>query len=300
ATLSGDPVPDDSIRWTSDIDGEIGRGADLAAGGLSPGTHEVEVSALGSSAQVPIRVFADLWDLYRSEPAPTEVDRVLDEFELVYLDGDEPGQQWDPYGYDFNPGTGEPSRLVIVAKLDVLRRQAFDEPPPFIGGYETVYDWMRAVVDTIEVDLARCSGAQGGGGTITVGRNFAFWGIVFSNTCEEAEDPLFGLYAGPLALLVHEARHSEPDDPGHTTCEDSGLAGDAELEDGSGYAWAALYHMWVYAHARHDPPIVRSEDSDAGVPARRLATGLLEQRICAEPTHSDPRVQAIVDELLGG
>lgn len=293
----GDDVSEENILWSSDIDGELGSGTSLEVDGLSAGEHTITVSIFGNTEKIIVRVFADLWDLYRSEPAQEEIDRIMGDFNIEYIDGSEPDQKWADYGFDFNPGMGEPSKLVIIARLDVLRRQQFDEHPTFIGGHETVYDWLRSVVHTIRVDLGRCGGGTGGGGFITTNAGFAHWEPFFSNTCNESEDIDFAVYEGPLSFLVHEARHSEPGDPGHTVCE-NGIAGDEMLENGSGYAWAAKYHMWVYKHSLFDPPFVRENDPQ-GTHARASATLLLEDRICSEPTHSDPRVQAIIDELLG-
>ena len=101
-------------------------------------------------------------------------------------------------------------------------------------------------------------------------------------------------YIWQLQLLIHEGRHSEPGDPYHTDCEEGGaLSKDQELEGGSGYAWAALYLMWVYEYSLYDPPEIKDW-------ARQSVIQLLNGRFCTPPSHSDPRVQAILDELSSG
>jgi hypothetical protein len=93
----------------------------------------------------------------------------------------------------------------------------------------------------------------------------------------------------PLYLLIHEERHNEPDDPGHVYVGDSQM--DPYLKKVSGHAWAAMYAMWVYKYGKHDPPEIKQE-------AKNIATSLLKSRFDPKPTHSNPKVQAIIDELL--
>jgi hypothetical protein len=50
--------------------------------------------------------------------------------------------------------------------------------------------------------------------------------------------------------------------------------------------------MWVYKYGLYDPPDIKEV-------AKSLA-GTVLGRICSLPTHSNPLVQAIVDELLEG
>ena len=96
-------------------------------------------------------------------------------------------------------------------------------------------------------------------------------------------------YIDSLFLVVHENRHNMPDDPGHTTCHGFGDM-DQRLEGGSGHAWAAMYLMCVYKYS-YDPISIKNE-------AKTIATELLKSRFCTNPTHSNPKVQAIIDELI--
>lgn len=66
---------------------------------------------------------------------------------------------------------------------------------------------------------------------------------------------------------------------------------DPSLENGSGHARAALYTMWMHKYGTFDPPHIKNE-------AKSIAQGLLNSRFCSPPTHSNPKVQEIVDELL--
>ena len=78
----------------------------------------------------------------------------------------------------------------------------------------------------------------------------------------------------------------------HTDCgQVGGTIRDYQLEGGSGYAWGALYQMWVYKYSLYDPADIRNA-------AKQEATMFLRTRFCTTPSHSDPRVQAIIDELL--
>lgn len=293
--VSGDSVPMEDLQIDSDLDGQLGTGAQVTVSGLSPGTHELEAHGFGASSTVTVRVFEDLWELYQSEPAQAEVDRIEDHFDIVYVDGSDPGEQWADYGYDFNPGEATPSKLPIIAQLDVLRRQRFEEPPTFIGGEDTVYEWLRSVANTIEVDLGRCGGGTAWGDRMTLNAGYAYWELWDSGDCGPSTQADIGYYS--LGLIIHEGRHLEDDDPGHQC---SGTA-DMFLEDGSGYAWDAKYQMWIYEYSLHDPPALREgPPTSAGISAETQAESLLSNRICEDPIyHSEPAVQNVVDELMG-
>ena len=48
---SNTQLPADSLRWRSDVDGEIGIGNQFNRNGLSPGTHQVTLTANGASGE---------------------------------------------------------------------------------------------------------------------------------------------------------------------------------------------------------------------------------------------------------
>jgi len=142
-----------------------------------------------------------------------------------------------------------------------------------------------------------CTLNSGGGGHISLSRLTSVWDARSSATASDPDackepfaNPTLYPYVNSLYLLIHEERHNEPGDPGHISV--GGTPGDATLEGGSGYAWAAMYTMWVYKYGTYDPPSIKNE-------AKQIATDLLRTRFPSPPTHSDPKVQAIIDELLG-
>ena len=282
-------ISTDSIRWTSSISGAIGRGPSPAISGLAAGTHTITVSALGASKAMTVRVVGDLLALYRTAPSASEIARIQRDFDIQYIDGPIADEAWTPYSYAFDQTSLAPSRIVIIAKLDVMRRQRFSEPLPFTGG-RSVYDWMRASVSRLNLRLD-CAFNSGGGGVINLNLLVSVWDSRRSDKCKEPFSPIAPLapYDSPIQLFVHEVRHSEAGDPGHTTCA-NGIPGDAQLEGGSGFATGALYAMWVYKYSLYDPASIRSD-------ARQLARVLLE-RICSAPTHSDPKVRALIAEVL--
>jgi hypothetical protein len=49
--------------------------------------------------------------------------------------------------------------------------------------------------------------------------------------------------------------------------------------------------MWVYKYGVYDPPVMKQE--------ARIFAYITLARFCSKPTSSNPKVQAIVDELLG-
>jgi len=283
------------LQWASDLDGFLGTGTVVSTPDLSVGEHSITASITVRGYQIsatqPVRVFADLGDLYVSQPAQGEIQRILHDFTFEWVTGTGVDEDWSAYdSFDFDQTSTDPSKLVIIARLDVLRRQRFSEPLPMTGG-DTIYDHLRTHVHTIRLRLD-CGYNIGGGGRISLNRSGSVWDARLGGTCESFTPPWLQHYVHPLQLLVHEARHSMPCDPGHTDC---GLNGphnkDHELEGGSGYAWGAMYYMWVYKYSLYDPPDIKDSASEG-------AYWLLISRFCTTPSHSNPLVDEIIDELL--
>ncbi|UCG58754.1 MAG: hypothetical protein JSU70_04415 [Phycisphaerales bacterium] len=293
--LNGANLDGSQLSWRSSLDGDLGNGMELTASSLSAGDHLIEVYGYGASDSISIRVYEDLWQLYQSPPADGEVTRIMSDFTINQIDGKEADEQWDLYGPVFDQSSTDPSLLVAIAKIDVLRHQRFADPVPFTDG-KTLYDHFKTHVKTINLKLD-CGYNTGGGDRVNLSRSFSVWDGRMSGTSSNWDacktpfaNPTLYKYTSPLYLLLHECRHCEPDDPGHTSCD--GRAKDLTLENGSGYAQATLYLMWVYKYSLYDPPSIRSE-------AGSTAASFLERFLCTPPTHSDPKVQAIIDELLG-
>lgn len=274
------------ISWQSDRDGRLGTGTITKR--LSVGAHAITAEGHGLSRTMKARVFPDLWELYRAAPAQAEIDRVLRDFTVHWVDGapGDPAQQWSSFpGFPFDQTSTAPSRTAVIAKLDVLRHQRFASALPFSGAGESLYEYVRQRSPVLRVSLASALN-QASGGTIHLNRPFASW---FSGSSDLLP------YVHNLYLLVHENRHNEAGDPLHTSCTGWDGTGnpangaDAVFEPGSGYAAAVLYAMWVYRYSLHDPPDIRAE-------ARSIAVSL-RGRFCARPASADPRVQALLVEL---
>jgi len=288
------PLDCGELGWTSSRDGALDNGC-AAQAELSVGSHLLEVTGYGQRAAAKAHVFADLGELYRAPPGPGEIARLEQDFTLEWIDGTGVEEVWAVYPDVFDQESTDPARRVAYARLDVLRHQRFAEPLPMTGG-ETIYDHLKSHVTTLRLRLD-CGYNSGGGGKVSLNRNFSVWDSRASGTPSDPEackqpfsPPTFHPYVSPLYLLIHEARHNQPDDPGHTSCGGESNM-DPSLEDGSGHAWATLYTMWVYKYGLYDPPEIKNE-------ARMVAASLLASRFCSPPQHSDPRVRKIVDELL--
>jgi hypothetical protein len=253
------------------------------------GTHTITASGYGDSRTVTLREFADLGAFYQAAPAPGELDRIAAAFTFTWLDGTVADEHWATYDPPlFDQTSLLPNKRVVQARLDVLRHQAFSEPLPY-GDGRSAYDHFHTYVTTLQVRLD-CNSNFGGGGTVSLGRFGSEWWNLYAVDCKtpSANAPVAG-YEQPLYLLMHEDRHNQPGDPGHTTCNGQTNM-DAMIDGGSGHAWATLYLMWVYKYGVYDPPSVKNE-------AKWLATGLLLQRFCTKPTSTNPKVQAIITEL---
>jgi hypothetical protein len=277
-------------HWTSTTAGALGSGGNVHLTGLPLGNQDIQASGLSLSPTVSVRVFTDLWALYQAEPSPAEYARINAAFNFSYLDGTLPDEMWSAYDPPaFDQTSISPSKLVVLARLDVMRHQAFSQPLPF-GDTLTVYDHFRKYVANVNLRLD-CNFADGGGGTVELNRLGSEWWNYEQTDCKNpVSNPPLAPYVDPLYLLVHEGRHNEPGDPGHTTCNGQTNM-DATLDNGSGHAWAALYTMWVYKYGLYDPPAMKQE-------AKAVATSLLKTRFCTTPTSTNPAVQAIVTELL--
>jgi hypothetical protein len=295
SAAGGGPLDGSELTWSSSFDGPLGTGPSLALVGLTVGTHEIEVAGYGASASTQVRIFSDLEALYHSAPSPGEIDRIRGDFIINKISGTGVDEDWGPYdGLSFDQWSTDPTELALIARLDVLRHQRFAEPLPFTGG-ATIYEHLKTYIHTLNLHL-ECRYAAEGGGRIYFGRPMSVWDIRSNHTTEEPDlckqplpDAPIAEYISSLLLIVHEGRHGEPDDPGHTSC--GSVPGDAMLEGGSGYAQHALYAMWVYKFGLYDPPAIKDR-------AKSSAATLLRWRICSTPTHSDPLVQEIVDQLL--
>jgi hypothetical protein len=274
--------------WSSSLGGELGRGADITVRNLQAGPQDVTVSLDGVSQSVRIRAFDDLLQLYRAAPADAELQRIRREFSFTWQDGSQPDERWRLYQPPvFALESPLPSETVLPAKLDALRHQAFDEPLPFGDGL-TAFEHLRRHVKRVVVRLD-CAVATGGGGAISLPRQASIWYASTSN-CREilpGSQPIG--YEGPLALIFHEVRHNQPGDPGHRACRGH-PALDATLDKGSGFAWSTLYAMWVYKYGSFDPGAIKDR-------ARQIAKSMLQYSFCSTPSSSNPKVQALVEEI---
>jgi hypothetical protein len=295
AVISNERTSKSQLVWTSNIDGKLGSGSLLKLNNLSVGDHIITASWNGTKTIVQIVIFQDLWDLYQSRISLHEISAIMHDFGINWIDDSVSGETWKMYDPPkFDQTSTDPSRLVFIAKLRVLKHQQFDEPLPFTAG-KTIYAHLAKYTKKINLRLD-CDFNRGGGGALSLNRGVSVWDARSSAT---ASDPnackkpfashVLWLYIDSLYLLVHENRHNMPDDPGHTTCHGSGNM-DQRLEGGSGHAWAAMYLMWVYKYS-DDPLSIKNE-------AKTVAAEILKSRFCSKPSHSNPKVQAIIDELI--
>lgn len=218
-----------------------------------------------------------VWDLYHQAPSQADIDSITKDFRLFWQD--EAGQVW-PNDYRFDQSSREPSKIVIISKLRALRDQQFSEPMPFTNGL-SIYDYVKKYLSYVPL-----------GFTCPTGLQWSVWDARSSGDCLSAESPTLYPYTYQLQVFVHEARHSEPGDPDHSTC---GLLQwkdrDQSIDNGSGYAAATLYLMWVYKYSINESDVIREA-------AKIQAADFLKNRFCTKPASFNPKVQALIDELL--
>jgi hypothetical protein len=176
-----------------------------------------------------------------------------------------------------------------VNSLRVIREQKFSTPLPFTSN---AYEYMLSHFQNGGIELSlEVKLPSGGGNRISLNANAAFWDGITSN------DPFTPFsrfeifpYVYKVQLLLHETRHSDPDDPGH----DPNVAGkDTRFSDEGAYARDAIYYMWVYKYGINNSQVFKND-------AKYEATYILNHRFVEmPPTHPNPIIQQNIDELLG-
>lgn len=117
------------LVWTSNKDGRRGNGSMLKLNHLSAGRHIIMVSGYGTRARIPITIFQDLWALYQFPMSLHEISAIMNDFAMNWIDDSISGESWKKYEPPrFDQTSTDPSKLVFISKLRVLRHQHFDEP----------------------------------------------------------------------------------------------------------------------------------------------------------------------------
>jgi hypothetical protein len=224
---AGGPGNADSVSWLDDSH-PLGTGAQLGVS-LTSGTHTLVASWNGVSVTRTVRVFPDLGTFYTAPPAPGEIDRIEADFTFQWKDGFGAQEQWEAYPVTFDQHSIDPSKLVILAKLDLLRHQDFSEDLPFTGGL-TAYERLTKFVNTFEMRLDCTLNFETGGGQVSLNRTSSVWDGRSTATADACKTPFPNItlfpYVDNLYLVMHEERHSEspsgapgqPPDPGHIFC----------------------------------------------------------------------------------
>jgi hypothetical protein len=282
------------LTWTSNLSGVLGQGSRFTSSALGVGNHTITVTGHDMSSTRAVRVFADLQQLYASPPARAELSYVEHNFDVRWIDS--ATEKWSDFDGDpFDTTSSRPSKLAALAPFYLLSVQRFTKPIPLLEpGQRTLFDHLRAHTRILEFGLHADSNAAARG-TMYLNREFSAWATAGITDPQSIPVP----YVTRAGLLIHEGQHNRPGDPGHSSCGGgplwSGLtpvhnAQDETFENGSGYAVAAIYFMWVYKYGT-DSQFIKNR-------AKSEAASLLRSRFCKKPSHSNPDIQAILDELL--
>lgn len=297
-----------NLLWNSSADGTIGNGPEFSTSSLSEGNHTISASYAGHTVTRTVRIYRNLQKLYEAAPSQAEIDRVEQDYQFIWADGNGVDEKWSEYNsFTFNQTSPDPSKIVAIAKIDLLRHQQFSEPLPFTGS-ETLYNYLKSNTSRIYLNLD-CGDCSAGGGTVYLSRFFSVWDPRYSSTKENPDsckkpylqpsNPEFLNNYMAIIIFIHETRHNEPADPKHVNCtpwnypekQPIPYGMDTSFQNGSGYARAALYTMWVYKYGLFDTPEAKNL-------AKEFAANTLKERFCLKPECPDERVQSIIDELL--
>lgn len=169
AVVTGEqPVDGSVLRWSSSIDGVLGSGSHISVDHISSGMHTITVEGYKKQLTRTVRIFPDLGEFYQAQPSQAEIDRINKDFTFQWVDGARVQEQWNAYPSIFDQHSTDPSKLVIYAKLDVLRHQDFSELLPFTNG-KTAYEHFKTFVHTLNLRLD-CNSNTGGGGQVSLSR----------------------------------------------------------------------------------------------------------------------------------
>ena len=117
----------------------------------------------------------DLDSLSVSCPSDSEYQNIIDDFNIVLVDGDEDYVKWSLYDpYLFDPDSTAPSIFPLINKLRIIREQTFSKPLPFADN--NTYEYMLSHFRNggIEFNL-RTGSPAGGGDWMFLNANQAFW-----------------------------------------------------------------------------------------------------------------------------
>jgi hypothetical protein len=290
-------IPDiNKLTWISSISGNLGSGSQIESASLPAGDHQITLTDGVSSSIITIRIFNDLWQLYQSSPSQNEISRIMSDFTIKLIDGNGSDEKWAKYNDGaFNQKWPDPSSIVSISRLDILRRQLMSQPFPF-GNGKSGYEILKNSVRVVNLNLG-CEVNIAGGRAVNLNRSFSVWDGRQSGSAGKPDackvpihsPPLLNEYTSALYLLMHEARHCEQDDPGHVACKGFDNM-DQSLENGSGHARAALYLIWIYKYGIYDPPSIKEK-------AKTTALSILNERFCTPVKHNNPLVQTALKEM---
>ncbi len=231
----------------------------------------------------------NLDSLYISKPSDAERDEIISSFNITLKDGDEVQAKWSLYDpYYFNPNSTNPTIYSLINSLRVIREQKFSEPLPFTNN---AYQYMLSHFKLGGIELSLQTGYNSGGNNhLYLNANAAFWDGR-SSTDPFTPSQYFRMfpYIYKIQLLLHESRHSDPDDPGH----DPNIAGkDTRFDFEGAYARDALYYMWVYKYGINNNSTFRKTAVNSAMYT------LMNRFVEMPPTHSNPKIQQLIDEII--
>lgn|GEM_PF-6629025 len=227
----------------------------------------------------------NLDSLYTSPATETELNTIVSNFNIHLLDGTDSLARWSLYNpYLFDPSSPDPSIYPLVNDLRVMREEVFNAPLPIDDN--NTYRTVRNCVKNGGINLMLGDYVNAGSGYINLSAAFSFWGSRLSSDLYKPSACSLYPFVYRTQVIVHEARHLEPDDPGHVQ-----VSYDQSLAVEGGYGRACIYLMWIWKHGRNFSAQLRAA---AGCEAQSILRGRFIEK---PPTHPNPAIQSIVDEL---
>ncbi len=174
----------------------------------------------------------------------------------IYFDNDVPLTSWTCT----NEGNESSIMLSVYNTFRALKLLRFNEAIPFIE-YDNFYDWLLSLNINFHIFNGSDSDySWGAGNTLHIKAR------VMTDYSKEWTNPSSGVgIDNKLALVIHEARHTDPAGAYRHTC---GKDGSNDTTLSAGGAWSLQYYYWLWLQNHSGNFLTPTQKEFAGSNAR--------------------------------
>lgn len=234
--------------------------------------------------------------IYLSKPSMSEINKIMDDFHIVLVDGNDSWEKWslyDPYIFDTLSKT--PSVIPLINAFRVIREMRFTKPLPFPN--PNLYEWIKNTMANgkFYLVLEQFTPCTTGDGIILFPASSAWFDKNARTTNYLDFVPYYlnsiSSYWNAISTIVHEVRHNERDCKNHIIGY-NGWIQDQSFQDEGANFYLAIIDIWIYKYGigHNNRTILETWDRSP----RDLIGGFFEQPV----THKNPDIQNLIDELI--